>query len=55
MNNLKTTKEQAKHKISILVDRFREQEEYYARGGYNETQTRRDYIDPFFKALASAS
>jgi type I restriction-modification system DNA methylase subunit/predicted type IV restriction endonuclease/small nuclear ribonucleoprotein (snRNP)-like protein len=45
------TKESAREKIRILVDRFAEHVEEYKRKGYNEHQTRIDYINPFFKAL----
>ncbi|RAL97727.1 type I restriction enzyme HsdR N-terminal domain-containing protein [Agrobacterium sp. MS2] len=34
-----------------LVKRFDEQKTAYLSGGYNETQVRRDFIDPLFKAL----
>ena len=44
-------KEQAYLKIKQLVDRFNEQLPYYKKADYNETQTRREFIDPFFKAL----
>lgn len=44
-------KDEAKQKISDLVERFAEQIESYKRSDYNETLTRRDFIDPFFKAL----
>jgi type I restriction-modification system DNA methylase subunit len=44
-------KETAYQTISALVTRFEEQYESYKDTGYNETQTRRDFIDPFFKAL----
>jgi adenine-specific DNA-methyltransferase len=44
-------KEQAKQAIADLVARFAEQIDSYKHGDYNETQTRRDFIDPFFKAL----
>lgn len=44
-------KEQAYHEIAILVERFTEQYDSYKRADYNETLTRRDFIDPFFKAL----
>ena len=37
--------------ISKLVKRFTEQRDVYLSGTYNETQVRRDFIDPFFKAL----
>ena len=45
------TKEQAHNKISELVERFNEQLVSYKKAEYNETLTRRDFIDPFFKAL----
>ena len=45
------TKESAYKKISELVERFTEQYTSYKKADYNETQTRRDFIDPFFKAL----
>ncbi|MCZ2223541.1 MAG: Eco57I restriction-modification methylase domain-containing protein [Chitinophagales bacterium] len=45
------TKEEAFKKITNLVQRFDEQKEYYKNKDYNETQTRRDFIDPFWKAL----
>ncbi len=34
-----------------LVARFREQHEDYRRGAYNETQLRRDFLDPLFRLL----
>jgi type I restriction-modification system DNA methylase subunit len=39
--------------IHKLVQRFNEQRDVYTNpsGGYNETRVRRDFIDPFFKAL----
>ena len=45
------TKEQARERISILVDRFNEHVDEYRKGAYNEHQTRVDYINPFWKAL----
>ena len=45
------TKEAAYHKIQELVTRFTEQIISYKKSDYNETQTRRDFIDPLFKAL----
>lgn len=45
------SKESAFQKISILVNRFEEQLSSYKNTEYNETLTRRDFIDPFFKAL----
>lgn len=44
-------KEAAFEKISALVERFNEQSVSYKHSDYNETLTRRDFIDPFFKAL----
>ena len=44
-------KEAAYRKISELVKRFEEQFDSYKNVNYNETLTRRDFIDPFFKAL----
>ena len=45
------TKEEGYAKIAQLIERFSEQIDSYKKGSYNETQTRRDFIDPFFKAL----
>jgi hypothetical protein len=45
------TKQEAYKKIEKLVERFDEQKEFYRKSEYNETLTRRDFIDPFFKAL----
>ncbi len=45
------SKEEAHKKIASLIERFDEQKEFYKRSDYNETLTRRDFIDPFFKAL----
>jgi hypothetical protein len=44
-------KHSAKEKIESLVTRFEEQYQSYINLDYNETLTRRDFIDPFFKAL----
>ena len=41
----------AQKRISDLVTRFEDQYSSYKNSDYNETQTRRDFIDPFFKAL----
>jgi len=46
-----TNKQSAKEKIESLVIRFEDQYESYKHSDYNETLTRRDFIDPFFKAL----
>ncbi len=44
-------KENALSIIKELVSRFEEQIDSYKNADYNETLTRRDFIDPFFKAL----
>ena len=44
-------KDTAYRKISELVARFEEQYDSYKRADYNETLTRQDFINPFFKAL----
>ncbi len=46
-----TTKDSARQKIAELTERFEEQYASYKKAEYNETLTRRDFIDPFFKAL----
>lgn len=43
--------EAAREKIAGLVELFRANEAAYKNPAYNETQTRREFIDPFFKAL----
>jgi type I site-specific restriction endonuclease len=45
------TKTEAYSQSKLLVERFGEQIDSYKRSEYNETKTRRDFIDPFFKAL----
>jgi len=45
------SRDQAKIAIQKLVERFSEQRDGYHTGDYNETKTRRDFIDPFFTAL----
>ncbi|MCC6879359.1 MAG: hypothetical protein IT511_06145, partial [Rhodocyclaceae bacterium] len=37
--------------IRQLVERFEANLDAYRGGGYNETLLRRDFLDPFFKAL----
>lgn len=37
--------------IKELIERFKFNIEDYKKGNYNETQVRREFIDPFFKAL----
>lgn len=45
------SKSEAQQQITNLVERFNDQKEFYKNKDYNETQTRRDFIDPFFEAL----
>ena len=45
------TKEEAYAKIADLVERFSLQIDSYKKSDYNETLTRQDFINPFFKAL----
>ncbi len=45
------SKEVAYNQIAGLVERFSEQLHSYKRSDYNETLTRKDFIEPFFKAL----
>jgi len=37
--------------VNKLVERFRENRDVYRSSAYNETQARREFIDPLFKAL----
>lgn len=46
-----SSKDTALKTIAGLVKRFDEQYSSYKNHSYNETLTRRDFIDPFFKAL----
>lgn len=39
------------NEIKALTTRFFEQIESYSAASYNETQVRREFVDPFFKAL----
>lgn len=41
----------APDKIKELIERFERNIEAYKQGKYNETQTRREFIDPFFTEL----
>ena len=45
------SKEEAYKKVEELINRFRNNKEQYTNNNYNETQTRRDFIDPFFEAF----
>ena len=46
-----STKDIALKTITGLIRRFDEQYSSYKNHSHNETLTRRDFIDPFFKAL----
>ncbi len=41
----------APKEIEELVERFQRYQENYKSSQYNETQVRREFVDPFFKAL----
>jgi len=41
----------APKEVKRLVERFRENRDAYLSSAYNETQLRREFLDPFFKAL----
>jgi hypothetical protein len=41
----------APKEIIDLIERFAQHVDAYKSGQYNETQLRREYLDPFFKAL----
>jgi hypothetical protein len=45
------TKEEAYSQIAALLKRCAEQLPSYKKSDYNETQTRLEFINPFFKAL----
>lgn len=45
------SKDHAYNQLEQLVERFTEQIHSYKKIDYNETLARRDFIDPFFKAL----
>ena len=42
---------QAPPVVVTLIDRFERNRESYKSQGYNETQLRREFLDPFFEAL----
>jgi fido (protein-threonine AMPylation protein) len=37
--------------VATLIDRFEQNRDSYKSQGYNETQLRREFLDPFFEAL----
>lgn len=47
------SKEQVLERIKVLVENFKSNENEYTKSGsaYNETEARRDFIDPFFEVL----
>ena len=44
-------KEEARNQISNLVERFERNIDAYRSPAYNETQLRREFVDPFFESL----
>lgn len=44
-------REEAKNRIAGLVEKFERNIDSYKSDAYNETQARREFIDPFFEAL----
>lgn len=46
-----TVKETARQIIADLAERFSKNLTVYKNAGYNETQLRREFLDPFFEAL----
>ena len=44
-------KPSAPHSVLALVERFEHNSDAYESPNYNETQARREFLDPFFKAL----
>ena len=46
-----TDKNEAYKKVEELVIKFRDNKEQYRNTNYNETETRRDFLDPFFEAF----
>ena len=45
------SKDEAQKEIEKLIEKFDENKEFYLSSEYNEMQTRREFIEPFFKAL----
>ena len=45
------SKEEVYKKIEELVIKFRNNKDQYTNKNYNETETRRDFLDPFFEAF----
>lgn len=41
--------------VATLIDRFEQNRDSYKSQSYNETQVRREFLDPFFEALGWAS
>jgi hypothetical protein len=41
--------------IRQLVERFEQHRHAYRSGRYNETQLRREFLDPFFEVLSRAA
>ncbi|MCZ9870552.1 N-6 DNA methylase [Brachyspira hyodysenteriae] len=45
------SKEEVYKKVEELVIKFRNNKDQYTNKNYNETETRRDFLDPFFEAF----
>ena len=43
--------DETRRRVAELVERFRRNRDQYRGPGYNETQLRREFLDPFFEAL----
>ncbi len=51
MSTIPNSPDEARVRIEQLIELFRSNETAYKNPAYNETQTRREFIDPLFKAL----
>ncbi|HBR17548.1 MAG TPA: hypothetical protein DD725_08090, partial [Deltaproteobacteria bacterium] len=46
-----TMKDAARRRVEELIERFSRNIDAYKSGSYNEAQTRREFIEPFFELL----
>ena len=51
MGDIMYSKEEVYKKVEELVIKFRNNKDQYTNKNYNETETRRDFLDPFFEAF----
>ena len=51
LSYIEITKSQGLLQIKNLINKFTSNHSSYSQSTYNETQTRTDFIDPFFEAL----